>query len=107
MNRLAATLLLGLLLQGCQEEERRSEAKIQAAVAEELNDRQSRHFRQCRLNAVERASDIVDSLLLLEARGILFDPALAPIRPDRPETTLPDIEADTTRLQPLRPVRDQ
>jgi len=101
--RILACLLSLSWLCACTGGERRSEAKIEAAVAEQLAARREVLWRQCRLEAVERASDTADSLLLVRAHTAYLEEMKAPPRPDRPDIPIPEVEPDSTPLVPLLP----
>lgn len=93
--------ILFISMAACQPNEERSEARIQAAVDENLQQREDHFFRKCRREAIERASYIVDSLMLEQAMSLGRGDEFAPPRPERPNLARPELSPDSTPLAPL------
>lgn len=96
-------ILFVAALAACTPEETRSEQKVEAAVAEQLASRGEAFWKQCRKEAVERASDTVDSLLLARAHEAYLLESNVPPRPERPELDSLAPEQDSIPLTPILP----
>lgn len=94
-------VLMSGVLAGCSAKEEKSESRIKAVVEENLAARRASLWKECRESAVDRASEVADSLLLIRARQAVIDSAKAPPRPLRPDLLPPEISADTTPVRPL------
>jgi hypothetical protein len=93
--------LMVLMMVGCESSEERSEARIEAAVAENMQQRETQFYRKCRREAVERAAYIVDSLLLERAMFLGRGDEFAPPRPERPDRDRPEVPPDSLPLAPM------
>ncbi len=100
MRALWVMIVFGVLA-ACSAREEKSESRIEAVVEENLAARRATLWKECRESAVERASEVADSLLLIRARQVVIDSAKAPPRPLRPDLLPPEISADTTPVRPL------
>lgn len=101
-----AALIVLLTLLACSEKiDTKSRLKIDTAVEENLKKRSLDFWISCRAAATEKASDTVDSILLLRAYTTGLDSADAPPRPIRPELTAPSLDPDSTPLKSILPVK--
>ena len=92
-----------LVFVGCNKQEIQKE-KIEALINEEVNNRFDKYravrLRRCQEDIYEYASEIADSLLLVQARQARDTSGKppVPIKPDRPEITE---VTDTTPIAPF------
>ncbi len=99
-------LILLVSLMACSDKiDSKSRLKIEVAVEENLKKRSLDFWVTCRSAATEKASDAVDSILLLRAYTTGLDSADAPPRPVRPELVAPALDPDSTPLKSILPVK--
>ena len=77
--------------------------KVAEAVETAVAERVALYWKECRIAVREEASEIVDSLLLIEATRTSADELPTPDRPDRPPIEAPVLEPDTVPLAPVLP----
>lgn len=104
--RAFALLLCAIWLMACGEDDRNKRAVekvIQKEVGKRVSTYRDSRFERCYKEAVEEASKLADSLLLIEAR-LSRDTAgkpPKPIKPERPE--LKTLKDTTLRIRPIVP----
>ncbi len=104
--RIIFSMYFFLLLSGCSEDDRNQRA-VQAVIQEEVEKR-VRNYKQVRMQrcneqALEEASRLADSILLLEAR-LERDTMGKPPKPEKPEK--PEIKTVLDSL-PVKPLLDK
>ena len=102
---LFAILMISVLSIGCAKE-KDDQARLEEMIEEEVNSRLANYrqivLAQCRKRMLEEASEIVDSILIEQAR-LGRDSLLKPPKPSKPEK--PEIKSlkDTVPVKPLLP----
>lgn len=103
MSKLKYIFLLGIFAAGCGSDEK-TEAERQAFIQKEALAKieSFRHdvMQQCYNKALEKASHLADSILILEARMEL-DTTGRPPKPLKPEKPVLKTLLDSTEIKPL------
>lgn len=103
MTKLKYIFLLGIVAAGCSSEEK-TEAERQAYIQKEAEAKIAQFRRdvmqQCYNKALEKASLLADSILIIEAR-LELDTAGRPPKPAKPEKPVLKTLLDSTDIKPL------
>ena len=99
---LITAILLTLLFTAFQDSEMMTKEQfVEKHLNEKLQKYKNDKAKKCRQKAIDKANEIVDSILIAQARNIRIDTVQRPpkpIKPNRPNILTPN---DTT---PIRPV---
>lgn len=77
------------------------ELMVQERIEQKVNDFRKKIMTDCRKKAIEKASDIVDSLLILKIKAIQMDSVVRPDKPLRPDKPEIKIMEDTSPIIPI------
>ena len=81
------------------------ETLIQQALEKKLEKYERSHAKRCRDKVLKKAKELVDSIMLAEARQVLVvDSIPRPPKPTKPEAPEPLPLEDTLELAPLLPL---
>ncbi|MEM1320243.1 MAG: hypothetical protein AAGG75_08300 [Bacteroidota bacterium] len=77
---------------------------VDKAIIERVEKIRQNRVKQCRRKAMERANEIVDSLLILSVKAIKEDSIVRPEKPVKPEMPVVEVPQDTSPIAPLLPM---
>jgi len=94
--------IIGLV--GFQENPKSIEEMIQAKVAERVGEFRNNRLKRCNDKVMNRANEIVDSLLVDQARRVTIDTMIKPPKPTKPEKPVLDPINDSLDIEPILPI---